>query len=101
MIIWFSLARMSAMKESIFIFTDQKIMAKYNNVIYLIPYINITSISSIDEKTHYEIKILLRNGFASSPFRDKFSIYIPHIPNNSDLVEKIKQLRKDAMSKDI
>ncbi|MFX1443494.1 MAG: hypothetical protein ACFFHV_08785 [Promethearchaeota archaeon] len=91
-----SLSGSLAMKRSIFIFTDQKIIAKYDKHILMTPYLNIASISSMTKKTHYEVEILLKKAIESSPFINKFGIYIPHVPKNSDLIDKIKHLRKKA-----
>ncbi|MFX0135006.1 MAG: hypothetical protein ACFFDN_15300 [Candidatus Hodarchaeota archaeon] len=87
-----------AMKRSLFVFTNQKILAKYDKDYLITPYINIVSISSMHRKTYDEIEILLKNAIESSPFMNKFGIYIPHVPKDSDLLEKIKYIRKQATS---
>ncbi|MFX1259740.1 MAG: hypothetical protein ACFFAN_17950, partial [Promethearchaeota archaeon] len=93
-----SLSSKLTMKKSIFIFTNQKIIAKIDKNILMTPYLNIASISSVNRKTQYEIEILLKKPIESSPFMNKFVMYIPHIPKNSDLIERIKHLRRKLTS---
>ena len=90
-----SLSGKLTMKKSIFVFTNQKIIAKIDKDILMTPYLNIASISSMKRKTQYEIEIMLNNPIESSPFMNKFVMYIPHVPKHSDLLDRINHLRKE------
>ncbi|MFX1277661.1 MAG: hypothetical protein ACFFHV_08790 [Promethearchaeota archaeon] len=86
------------MKNSIFLFTNEKIITKYGKDYLMIPYINIKSIKSSNKRMHYDIEISLIHDLDSNPFIDKSLIYVQHIPKNSDILEKIKSIRNNAIT---
>ncbi|NVM29026.1 MAG: hypothetical protein HWN65_09280 [Candidatus Helarchaeota archaeon] len=83
--------------KAFYVFTNKKIIWKYSNKYILITYDNISSIIRRDKKKTYEIDIKFKKPLETSPFMDKYTLNIPKIPYENNLIIQLTELRKGKM----
>lgn len=80
-------------KNSSFLFTNQKILAKYANRFIFTRYNNIQSITKAGIKLKkYDIHIYLKRAIEESPFLNKYAIFISTVEIDHYLYDQIKGL---------
>jgi hypothetical protein len=80
-------------KRAVYMFTDQKIIIKYQKKFLFITYSNIKNILKIKRrKKRYNIELNLKTPLESSPYIDKNRITILNVLEDTNLIEKIKLL---------
>jgi hypothetical protein len=95
----FMLPSKKLQKHSIFVFTNEKLLSKYSKHYCITPYRNIYSVGQDVrfKKKHMDIHINLNKSIDSSPFMNKFSIFITRVPKESQLLDQIRYLKDHAM----
>ncbi|NHI94449.1 MAG: hypothetical protein EAX96_18305 [Candidatus Lokiarchaeota archaeon] len=79
-------------KNSVYVFTDKKIMIQYpSKRVDVILYDNISTITRKDKKDRYDITIELKKSTELSG-----AVYIPRIPRKEDLIDKINYLKESS-----
>jgi len=91
----FTLPSKRLQKNSIFIFTTEKLLSKYGKHYCITPYQNIFSVgkSVRFKRNHYEVFINLNKSLESSPFMNKFMLFINNVPKDSQLLDQIRYLK--------
>ncbi|TFF88111.1 MAG: hypothetical protein EU550_01905 [Promethearchaeota archaeon] len=88
-------------KDSIFVFTTEKILANYSNKYAITPYQNIDNIAISRSRFHpnvQDIMINLKTSLGGNPLWNNYMILISKVPDQNALIEKIRYI-KDNLDK--